>query len=369
MSEDSNPSTPKCGGEFTQLIDQAVRGDGDSRDRLFAQMEARARRVAERIIDRQGGAGRVRVTEVIDEVFIDLIVPTAEAKRWDNRVHFYACVGRRTLQIVVDLLRKERGVRDRDSVVEILLGAMAEESFQDQLRRTQGNVNQIEKLLSDLIASPLISSRIMKEKGDPSAVNRTVRSMLREPGITNLLQQHRDNPHELQQALVAWLQQDSVRRNLTLIRRTGSISSQEQSEGDHPASGPEQVPAVFRGLTIHSLLTAYEAMEEMDDYFAGEAAAQPLTPPTVTVGGGSEPLNHELEPPLPVSQLRPRSLNGQIIYLRMIGWTWQEIADGLNRPLATVYNRAKSASRYLQEKLGSDFGRVNQVYDLTPPAK
>jgi hypothetical protein len=49
-------------------------------------------------------------------------------------------------------------------------------------------------------------------------------------------------------------------------------------------------------------------------------------------------------------------LNGQIIYLRMIGWTWEEIATGLERPLAAVFNRAKSASKYLEEKLGSDFG-------------
>lgn len=383
------------------LFDEAVKGRPLAQDLVYKIIEPRARRVAEQAIGKWGVGGRVRATEVIDQLFEEFILSpvkdpacppppnpstaapvgdesrqaqreTDRANRWRNRAYFYACVGRRSRQIVADLLKGERGIRDWRPLVDILTTATEEPEFQKRLAEVWEDDVRVEQLVGGrgLASSDQVYQKIMALGADPSRVAESVRSILKKAWPAARVGASPEQGPAIVRGLLA---SPEAKRCLTLTRRSNSLDAEDSATDGPPLAVDEALGGGFHDLTINSLLTLHEALDRMDDYFAGdqkdtETVAARATP-AVLVGTKTNPLHSNLEPLLPieVERIRPRSLHGQIVHLRLIGWSYEEIAEGVGKPLATVNRWFKTAIVWLRGDLGDalrSFGR-----DLDPPPK
>lgn len=160
--------------------------------------------------------------------------------------------------------------------------------------------------LADLIWSPDVSNRIMAAGGNPAAAAEAVRRLFRGPAAAAAITAAAGDSDALRTAVGRVLKSDPGRRSLTVYR-----SVLQEAEGR----------ANLDALSTDSETSLTALIDDIDDLFA-PADTGP----------------------------RPRSVEARILYLRLLGMTWQEIEAELEVPRATIYSRGKKAEAELRKR-------------------
>lgn len=92
--------------EITAALRQIRGGQGAAKDKLWALVYARLRRIAHHKLDREGQANLLSTTGLVHETYLKLA--DAQLDQIENRNHFYAIAARAMRQILVDMARRRQ---------------------------------------------------------------------------------------------------------------------------------------------------------------------------------------------------------------------------------------------------------------------
>jgi hypothetical protein len=161
----------------------------------------------------------------------------------------------------------------------------------------------------------------------------------------------------LAETLIDWLSAPERRYRLVIVRPMGSLEpvgsagGENQDEDDIPALDPGE-PALPAAAAEFALQHA--DLVEMDDHFfeQGSRARTFNAPPPGQRGTAGPPNDAAQGGPqeTEVDGPSPRSLVGQVVELRLAGWTAAEIAAGLSLKEEEVVEQLTAARLYMQNR-------------------
>lgn len=91
-------------GDVTRLLDAAGAGDRAALERLYLQVYAELRRLAESGLRRERAGHTLQPTALVNEAYLRL---NAEAATWQNRRHFFGAAAQAMRRILVDHARQK----------------------------------------------------------------------------------------------------------------------------------------------------------------------------------------------------------------------------------------------------------------------
>ncbi|HZW08750.1 MAG TPA: sigma-70 family RNA polymerase sigma factor [Phycisphaerales bacterium] len=100
---DFEPRDPTLGGQVTQLLQRAGRGDRAATDELFPLVYDELRRLAGGMLAAERASHTLQPTALVHEAYMRLVGPTDQG--WEGRAHFFGAAARAIRRILVDHAR------------------------------------------------------------------------------------------------------------------------------------------------------------------------------------------------------------------------------------------------------------------------
>jgi RNA polymerase sigma factor (TIGR02999 family) len=97
-------------GDATEILNAAQAGDAQAASRLLPRVYAELRRLAARDLSREPPGQTLNATALVHEVYLKLVGPV-DARRWNDRSHFFATAATAMRRILIDNARRKRARR------------------------------------------------------------------------------------------------------------------------------------------------------------------------------------------------------------------------------------------------------------------
>ncbi len=110
--------------EFTRLMDEVKRGDGQTADQLLPLVYAELRKLAAHRMTREAAGHTLQPTALVHEAWLRLV--GAEEHSWENRAHFFAAAAEAMRRVLIDHARRKRAARHGGSWERVELEAIDE---------------------------------------------------------------------------------------------------------------------------------------------------------------------------------------------------------------------------------------------------
>lgn len=335
------------GGAWEELFRLAAAGDREAWGLVHPLIERTVRCVLAELVR---GDGAVALSDMVLTVSRTLFgvaaggLPRLDASAAQGCGYFFACIANTARRKLWDA--QPRGPRSR-AVTDLLTRVIGDPPFRERLDAAR-DLPTVANILTEVIHSDDVVRILARLGVDPSRVAQTVRRWLlgkrpdpsHPPGTS--LPEGWQSHASVADTVIAWLRTDARRAGLAVTRPPESLD-QEAPVGADEDEPTAATPAVESGA--EAAAAVHVALEAMDDHYARmDEPPRPVAPPAVDTPSGEWSLRHASDV---WDGPRPRSLQGQVVELILLGWTKNQIAAGLALAPETVVERAERAREFL----------------------
>src|SRR5688572_23644382 len=107
-------ATPMTGGDITQILEAAERGDRQAAEQLLPLVYGELRRLASQKLSHEAPGHTLEATALVHEAYLRLVGPVAgagAAPKWEGRRHFFAAAAEAMRRILVDSARRRQSLK------------------------------------------------------------------------------------------------------------------------------------------------------------------------------------------------------------------------------------------------------------------
>ena len=111
-------------GDLTRVLDAAAAGDPQAASQLLPLVYDELRRLAAQQLAREAPGQTLDATGLVHEAYLRLVGP-ADARRWQDRGHFFAAAAQAMRRILIDSARRKLAQKRGGGLTRQSLGAVA----------------------------------------------------------------------------------------------------------------------------------------------------------------------------------------------------------------------------------------------------